>query len=210
MELRQHIRHKTGYTTRKSHLRHLGEMEEVAWDEFYAKYRAMIAAVGKRHGLSPADRDDLMQQVTAVMCDKLQSFVYEPEKCRFRSFLHQVAVNLSHNIRRKELRAHRPPAVLPEFCDSELDREFLAEYENYLLERSLEQLKRSMDSGVYLAFEMLVLEERPVAEVAALTGKTAGALYNIRHRGLKNLRAIIADIRRELESPGRRSQAPEA
>jgi len=198
----------SGYTTRLSHLRRLGKLEESAWEEFYTKYRSMIAAIGKKHGLSPKDRDDLMQQVAAVMCDRLRSFVYEPEKCRFRSFLHQVAINLSRNILRKNRQAHRPGQVLPAYCENELDRKFLEEYERFLLDLSLEHLKRSMESGVYLAFEMLTIENRPVAEVAAVTGKTAGALYNIRHRGFKKLRAIIADIQRQLESSesGRQAQ----
>lgn len=192
-----------GYTTRSSHLRRLGAREEAAWAEFYAKYRAMIAAIGKRHGLAPADRDDLMQRVAILMCDRLRSFVYEPEKCRFRTFLHRVAVNLSRNIERKNREAHRPAPVLPACRDTDPDGKFLAEYEEFLLAHSLDRLKRSMESGVYLAFEMLVVEERPIAEVAAVTGKTAGALYSIRHRGMKKLRAIIADIQSELGAPGR-------
>ena len=194
MKFDPHQTYRAGYTTRTSHLRRLADMEDAAWKEFYSKYRAMIAAIGKRHDLTPEDCDDLMQQVTSVMCDRLRDFVYEPEKCRFRSFLYRVAENLSCNMRRKLQGSGAVSAPLPEYAESELDRAFMEEYEDFLLARSLDELKRSMESGAYLAFEMLVVEKRPVAEVAAITGKTAGALYSIRHRGLKKLRDIIADL----------------
>lgn len=190
-------KHRGGYTTHASHLRRLGAQDDGAWAEFYSKYRAMIEAIGKKRGLTPEDCKDLMQQVSSVMCDRLRSFVYEPEKCRFRSFLYRVAANLSHNMRRKE-RSASVGLPLPEYAESDLDRAFMEEYENFLLARSLERLKHSVESGVYLAFEMLVVENRPVVEVAALTGKTPGTLYSIRHRGLKKLRDIITDFQASL------------
>lgn len=196
MKFDPHLIRRHSNTTKASHLRRMREMEDAAWEEFYGKYRSMIAAVGKKHGLAPGDCDDLMQQVTAVMCERLRTFVYEPEKCRFRSFLYRVAANLSYNIRRKKRKAAAALPATPDYTEPDIDLAFMKEYENYLLGRSFELLKRSMESGVYLAFEMLVVEERPVAEVAALTGKTAGALYNIRHRGLKKLRGIITEFER--------------
>ena len=58
-----------------------------------------------------------------------------------------------------------------------------------------------MDSETYLAFEMLFIEDRPVAEVAAVTGKTANTLYSVKHRCLKKLQTIIIQLQNELETP---------
>ena len=195
-----------GLTTRTSHLRGLAEQENAAWCEFYDKYRAMICAVGKNAGLSPADCEDLVQQTIAVCCQRLRHFTYAPGRCRFRTFLFGIARNLAFNISRRN-RKYRgsqiddnmqndPPEELS--YASEVDRLFMAEYEQYLFARCIKRLKRSIDSDTYIAFDLLVLQDRPIAEVAAITDKTPGALYGIKHRVVKKLKLIIADLEHEL------------
>ena len=189
------------YTTRTSHLRRMADMEDAAWREFYDKYRAMIYAIGMKHQLSGPDLEDLMQSVIAVCCEKLRDFVYDPEHCRFRSFLYDVVENVSNNIRRRDRRARRAVGVIPAACEPDIDREFMREYRDFMLNCAMERLKREVSSETFLAFEMLELEERPVAEVALLTNRSANALYVIRHRCLKKLRAIIDEMQDELETP---------
>lgn len=188
------------YTTRASHLRRLGNMEEDAWREFYDKYRSLVYAVGARHGLGEADLEDLMQAVTFNCCESLRTFVYDPEKCRFRSFLHKMVDNISFNIRRRNLAAQRQPRDIPEVCRPEIEQTIMLEYRKFLLKLALERLKRTVSSENFMIFEMLEVENRPVAEVAQLTNRGAGALYVIRHRCLKKLRSIIDGIRIELET----------
>ena len=81
-----------------------------------------------------------------------------------------------------------------------MDEEFLREYERLILDRSFLILKESVDSETYLAFEMLFIEDRPVAEVAAITGKTANALYSVKHRCLNKLQTIIIQLQNLLET----------
>lgn len=192
------------YTTRTSHLRRLADMEEGAWREFYEKYRSMVYAIGARHGLAGDDLEDLMQSVTCVCCSNLRDFVYDPEKCRFRSFLHKIVDNISFNIRRRNRPAHLSPhlseCLIPDACRPEIEQTIMQEYRDFLLMRALERLKRGISSENYMIFEMLELENRPVAEVAQLSDRSANTLYVIRHRCLKKLRVIIGEIQRELET----------
>jgi len=187
-------------TTRASHLRRLGDMEENAWREFYDKYRSLVYAVGARHGLAESDLEDLMQAVTARCCESLHDFVYDPEKCRFRSFLHKMADNISFGIRRRNRAAHRPARDIPDVCRPEIEQTIMLEYRKFLLKIALERLKRTVTSENFMIFEMLDVENRPVAEVAQLTDRSASALYVVRHRCLKKLRAIIAGMQLELET----------
>lgn len=190
-----------GYTTRSSHLRRLKRGEDEAWNEFYRKYRSMILAIGRKRHLEGGELDDLMQEVAAVCHKRLQEFVYEPERCRFRTFLFQVTRNLANNLRRRN-REKLPAARLPESATPaippEVDEEFLREYEEFIFKKALQMLKDSVDSETYAAFELAVLEHRPIAEVAAITGKTANNLYSIRHRCLKKLRENITLLQNEL------------
>ena len=189
------------YTTRATHLRRLGDMEEAAWQEFYDKYRSMIHAIGVKHHLSGPDLDDLMQSVIAVCCEKLRDFVYDPEHCHFRSFLYKVVENISRNIRRRDSRARRAVCVVPAVCEPDIDREFMLEYRTFLLDCAVERLKRRVTSETFLIFEMLEIDGRPIPEVALLTNHSANALYGIRHRCLRKLREIIDAMQVELEAP---------
>ncbi len=191
----------TGFTTRSSHLRRLRNGEDEAWREFYRKYRAMILAIGKKKHLPEKESEDLMQEVAAVCHRRMQTFVYEPERCRFRSFLFKVAVNLSLNLLRKS-KQNVPDKFLPESITGPgIDEEIVQEYENFLLDRSFLILKESVDSETYLVFELLVIENRPVPEVAAISGKTPNTIYSIKHRCLKKLQKIIARLEAALETP---------
>ena len=191
----------TGFTTRPSHLRRLRNGEDEAWREFYRKYRAMILAIGKKFHLPEKESEDLMQEVAAVCHRRLQTFVYESEHCRFRSFLFKIAANLSLNLRRKN-RQDVPDKFHPEsIAEPGINEEIMQEYENFLLDRSFLILKGSVDSETYLVFELLVIENRPVPEIAAITGKTPNTIYSIKHRCLKKLQKIITLLENRLETP---------
>ena len=198
-EATEQVRH-TGFTTRSSHLRRLKNGEDEAWREFYRKYRAMILAIGRKLHLPEKDSEDLMQEVAAVCHRRLQTFIYDRDRCRFRSFLFQVTANLSRNLRRKDRTAVHAKFAPDETAAPGLDEAILREYEQFILDRSFLVLKESVDSETYLAFEMLFIEDRPVPEVAALTGKTANTLYSIKHRCLKKLQAIIIELENGLET----------
>ena len=161
----------------------------------------MIFAIGRKLHLPEEAGEDLMQEVAVVCYRRLQNFIYNSDRCRFRSFLFQITMNLSRNLRRKN-RKKIPLKDLP--ADETLpglDEDFLREYERLILDRSFLVLKESVDSETYLAFELLFIENRPVREVAAITGKTANALYSVRHRCLKKLQTIIIELQNQLETP---------
>ena len=190
-----------GYTTRESHLKQLALQDETAWNQFYTKYRAMIHGIGAARKLSEDECDELMQEVALICCNKLQNFIYDPSKCRFRSFLFKITENCAFNINRKKQKNSCLP--LPEDYSAipELNIKFMHEYEQFLLDRSFLILKHSISSETYLAFDMLIRQNLPVKEVVARTGISAAALYTTKHRCMKKLREIISGIRLELGIP---------
>ena len=147
--------HICGYTTRESHLKRLGKNEETAWNEFYTKYKAMIYAIGTARQLSSEECEDLMQEVAIICSRKLQNFVYDPERCRFRSFLFKITTNVAFNLLRKKTKNQAEELKDDYSVVPELDIQFMQEYERFLLERSFLILKNSISSESYLAFDML-------------------------------------------------------
>ena len=199
-EKKRKFRH-TGFTTSPSHLQRLKNGEDEAWREFYRKYRSMILAISRKFHLPEKESEDLLQEVAAVCSQKLQTFVYEPEHCRFRSFLFTITANLSRNLRWKTRRTVPAGINLNTDIVPGLDEEFMREYENFVMERCFQLLKQSVDSETYLAFELIFIENRPIPEVASITGKTANALYSVKHRCLKKLQAIFTQLQTDLETP---------
>ncbi len=197
-------RHRAGdLSTQSSLLIRIRDHEEAAWDEFYSKYRHMIVMIGRRHQLSEADCEDLLQRVMLVCFRRLQSFVYQPERGRFRNFMARIAHNISCSMHRGACRTVPVKETITDY-DEDVDRGFMREYEAFLLDRALAVLREEISRENYSAFELLVLQEKPVDEVIRLTGKRAETLYVIRHRCNKKLQRIFRDFEQALEQPDRR------
>jgi RNA polymerase sigma-70 factor (ECF subfamily) len=67
-----------------------------------------------------------------------------------------------------------------------------AEYRRRLVARGLELVRPDFSDATWAAFTGVVVEGRPVAEVAAGLGVSANVVYLARHR-------VLARLRRELD-----------
>ena len=182
------------FTTRSSFLARIRSGEESAWFEFHDKYVRMIRQIGTSRGLTPTECDDLMVDVMVIFWRKMETFVYDPERGRFRSFLGTIADFAALKI----LRRHRELPETPLIADypAEVDSAEMEEYRRYIWGKALEELRESVDTVTYQAFYMLFCQGRSVEEVSAVTRKSANTLYGIRHRCIRKLKRIIAEYRR--------------
>src|SRR5689334_18722899 len=60
---------------------------EIAWDEFAARYAPIISSFVLQLGGKPQDVDDVVQEVLLGFFLRSPTFVYDPSKGRFRSYL---------------------------------------------------------------------------------------------------------------------------
>ncbi len=185
------ITRRHGYTTDSGLLRRMAAEEEQAWVEFDRKYRSMILAVGKRQGISPADSEDLVQEVMRICCRRIGHFFYDRNRGHFRSYLFAIIKNAAWQMLRKNREPE--PEILDEY-EKGIDLVFMKEYEDFLIEAVLNLLKERVSSQTYSAFEMLTIQELPVDEVSRITRKSPATLYLIRHRCLRILRECIKEI----------------
>jgi RNA polymerase sigma factor (sigma-70 family) len=65
-----------------------------SWEEFVYFYQRYIFAVVQKMGVSGPDCEDLVQKVLLALWEKLPSFEYTPDKCKFRSWMSQVIRNI--------------------------------------------------------------------------------------------------------------------
>ena len=188
------------YATRSSFLKQIKSGDEEAWMTFYSKYVGMIHSIGKRHNLSKEECDDLMVEVMLIFWKKLDNFIYDRSKGKFRSFLSRISDLAAIKIYKKNHSKNFTGEIRDLPYPAEVDEKYMQEYQDFILDKALDNLKESVDTETYEVFYMSVFQDRPVTEIALVTRKSPGSIYAIRHRCLKKLKNLINTYRQYEEN----------
>ena len=183
------------YTTNSSLLRHVQQGNEDAWNRFYQKYIGMIHSIGKKRRLTPEERDELTIDVMTIFWRKMDQFIYDRNRGKFRSYLGKIADYCAMQIFSKK---EDDPEIIsdPEMdYPNDVDDALMEDWQNYLLDKALEALRENVDTEVYQVFYMSFIQKCPVSEIAAITRKTPNNIYVIRSRCLSKLTALIKEFR---------------
>jgi RNA polymerase sigma-70 factor (ECF subfamily) len=183
--------------TSLSLLDRLGQGDDsAAWERLVELYTPLLHAWLERHGLQAADRDDLTQEALGVVVRELPAFRHNRRAGAFRRWLRTI---VAHCLRRFwRARGYRPAVpggsdfeeylAQLEDPDSGLGGEWDREHDRHLLRRLLELVERDFQPSTRQAFRLLVLEQRPAAEVAAALGLSVNAVLIAKSRVLERLR----------------------
>jgi RNA polymerase sigma-70 factor (ECF subfamily) len=169
-----------------------------AWQLWLTVYEPWLRHCLERHRLQPADVEDLLQAVLVVVSRKLPAFVHSGQPGAFRTWLRRVLVQEVRNfLRGRQRQASPTPADWLEQLEdssSELSRQWDREHDEQVVRRLLAAIQHDFEPRTWEAFRLLVLEDRPGAEVARITGMNLNALYVARSRVLKRLRESVAGL----------------
>lgn len=201
-------------TTRLTLLDRLrGPRDEDAWREFVGLYGPIAYRLARKKGLDRGEADLITQQFLLRAVEQLRgSFEYDRARGRFRGWVFVVAYREILQYLRKKRR--QPDGGRPggsdaddrRLCDPAAhvpDPDAQQWWENAerarLCHAALDQLARrsGADRRNVLIVRALLIEERPVGEVAAAFGVTADQLYGIKFRTLKKLRPIVEQLMEE-------------
>lgn len=167
-----------------------------AWSRFVRLYTPLLHFWVRQTGYSKTEADDLVQEVFAVLVQKLPNFTYDKDKT-FRSWLRTVAVNKWRELKRRQHVAAGPlpgdEIVDPDAADP-AEQFWEAEYRQHLLRRALKLMQSDFPEKSWRACWRLVVEGKPAAQVAAEQGTTVGAIHAIKFRILSRLRAELAGL----------------
>ena len=67
--------------------------DRAAWQEFVEIYRPVILRLAQRKGMQAADAEDIAQEVLSVVAKAVEQWEHDPQRARFRTWLHRVANN---------------------------------------------------------------------------------------------------------------------
>jgi RNA polymerase sigma-70 factor (ECF subfamily) len=170
-----------------------------AWDEMLAVYGPLVYRLARRHGLQPADSDDVVQEVLAAVARSVESWLARPERGPFRAWLLRIARNLAINalVRPK----HRPLATgdshmaqrLMQHPDSNGDVASQVDLEcrRELFRWAAERVRDEVAERTWQAFWLSTVEEQSIGATAEQLKMSVGSVYIARSRVMARLREFV-------------------
>ncbi len=181
--------------TRSSLLGRIKNLEDgPSWEEFDRLYRPMLLRYALARGLRGDEADEIAQQCMAAIAGGIQEF---QRRVGFRAWLrgmvdHKVADRL-----RKRHREH--PARTADF-EREQTREdnpallWERQWNRTHLLYCLNQIRSEISPVTYEAFELYVIRELPVPEIADRLDMTPNQIYVAKYRVMERLKKRFAAL----------------
>lgn len=123
-------------------------------------------------------------------------FPHTPSDLVFRAWLYRIARNLVHDFYRRPSRESVPLADTMSSSDISLDDHVIQDEARQQLVEAIKHLTANQHEVVLLRF----LEERSIAEVATLTGRSEGAVKLLQFRALDILAQVLGGQRKRKRS----------
>jgi RNA polymerase sigma-70 factor (ECF subfamily) len=176
--------------------------DEEAWRRLLDLYTPLLEQWLGRYGLQPSDRDDLTQEVLAVVVRELPAFQHNQRPGAFRRWLRTILVHRLQGFWRA--RQGRPLAtgdsdlgrMLEQLEDPEsaLSRQWDQEHDRQVMARLLAQIETQVAPATWQAFRRVVLEGKDEETVADELGLSVNAVFIAKSRVLARLRRDARDL----------------
>jgi RNA polymerase sigma-70 factor (ECF subfamily) len=169
--------------TRSSLLRRIKDLGDgPSWEEFDHLYRPLLIRYAAARGVDANEAGDIAQECMAAIAAGMQDF---KRRVSFRAWLrgmidHKVADHFRK--RGREVHAKTREFEATESPDDSPALSWEKEWNRTHLLYWLSQIRQEVTPLTYHAFELYVLDERPVMEIARLLGMSANQVYVAKHR----------------------------
>lgn len=170
-----------------------------AWGALVERYRPLLEGFAGRAGLSPTDAEDVVQ---TVLMEFARSYgAYDRSKGRLRQWLFGIAKRQIANCKRRRAPEHTPHQDTRTTAffdrlpgDAELEAAWQSQWDNYVMERCLEQVREEVTPQTMEAFHLFAVLGQPTGEVARRLGMTENAVFGAKRRVLTRMREIVAEF----------------
>ncbi len=178
--------------------------DRAAWQEFVEIYRPVILRLAQRKAMQAADAEDIAQEVLTVVAKAVEQWEHDPQRAKFRTWLHRVANNAILNAlsRGKPDRGAGGPSLQAALNQKESrdgpDSDLLRlEYRREVFRWAARQVRKEFRQDTWDAFWLTAVEGRFVDVVAKGLAKDAGAIYTARSRVMQRIREKVNDYEEE-------------
>ena len=178
--------------------------QETAWEDFRTTYAPLLRLIARKKNLTDQETDELLQDVCVTMVQRDAIGKYNPAQGRFRTYLGRIINNCAVDIIRK--RPAEQSVSTRHFnnatdAESEVVEELTHEWEEFLLEKALTEVRSRCDDLTFLAFDFHVRQQRPAKEVAEALGISEQKVYLSSSRITQRLKETVERLQKELEKP---------
>ncbi len=166
------------------------EQSPDAWHRFVELYTPLIFYWARKTGLQSQDASDLVQEVLALVYQKIPDFNYDQSKS-FRGWLRTVTLNKYRELgRKRKLNTFdATPSVWGKVIDpAEAESTWDLDYARILVARSMEMMRSDFAPQTWDALKELMSTGRPPKEVANEFGLSQWTLYSARSSLMARLR----------------------
>jgi RNA polymerase sigma factor (sigma-70 family) len=175
-----------------------------AWYVFVGRYGPKIEEWCRRRGLQDADAKDVVSDVLLKLARTMRTFVYDPAKGSFRSWLRTVTANaLADFVAARERvgvgsGTDAVSALLRNVeAREDFERNLQTEYDLELLDQAKKLVQLRVTRAAWQAFLLHAVEGRTAAAVAKELGMTAAAVYMAKSRVQRKLKKEIERLERD-------------
>lgn len=176
--------------------------DDASWRELDTRYRPILIHVARRQGVREADAMDVAQDVLMAFAKAYAEGRYDREKGRLRMWLMGIARRAIADYKRAAPRRGITLAETPAECaDDGLEATWDAEQRREILRQGFARLgtESRLAPATLRAFELHVVEGRPVQGVVEELGVSAHDVYLAKSRCLSKLRELCEEIERAFE-----------
>ena len=182
--------------TRSSLLKRLRDWEDQdSWRDFFDTYWKLIYAVAIKSGLTDADARDVVQETMVGAAKGLQAGKFQIGAGSFKAWLFLITRRrIADHLRRPQLdpltRFRTPeetsctPATarIADPAGEQITEIWEEEWTRNLADAALERARRKVGAKQYQMFDLYVLKEWPVREVAKTLHVNVAQVYLAKHR----------------------------
>lgn len=174
-----------------------GGVDPQAWQEFELRYRELVYRYCRRRGLQHADAEDCTQAVLINMVRAMPRFVYDPQRGRFRDYLHRCTRNVI-------IRFSQRPASAPARLDLDVDvllqpsasveehaELWESEWVSHHMRRALEVVRSQVEARSFQIFEAC-LGGLATEDIAREFDVSVDAVHKIKQRLRDRMQEQIA------------------
>lgn len=192
--------------TRLSLLSRLRDWEDGdSWKEFFDSYWRLLYGVAVKAGLTETEAEEVVQDTVVAVAKQMPAFKYD-RAGSFKAWLLQITRRrIVDQFRRRPPwhGAGRPPDDSPSRTSTaervpaeEIDLQPVwdEEWQRNLVDMALHRVKARVTPRQYQIFDLSVLKEWPIKEVAKTLNVNSAQVYLARHRVSRLVRAELQAI----------------
>ncbi|MDG2200839.1 MAG: sigma-70 family RNA polymerase sigma factor [Phycisphaerales bacterium] len=168
-----------------------GSVRELGWGEFVEQYGPIVRNYAMSRGLKWDDADDIVQDVMYSFLKRSDTFEYDLERGRFRSYMRTITLNSIRKRARSETRSARIEEELVASSESNLEIQWDLQWMAHIVQKSMQAIKGRFDEKTMDIFERIAIRSEATTSVAESLGMTEVAVRQSRFRVAKALREQV-------------------